>query len=216
MPCDLDELSGATSRPVDAPILKASPVKRAMDIALALAGLLAAAPILAVAGILIKLESKGPILFRQRRTGRNKEEFLVYKLRSMRVMEDGAVFRQASRNDPRVTRVGAFVRRTSIDELPQLLNVLKGDMSMVGPRPHPVALDEIYSGIIPCYDERFALRPGITGLAQVSGARGETRTTECMAKRIDHDLAYIRHWSHGLDMKIMLRTLLVPFDKSAF
>jgi lipopolysaccharide/colanic/teichoic acid biosynthesis glycosyltransferase len=139
----------------------------------------------------VRLDSRGPILFRQNRNGFNGRPFRIYKFRSMTVMEDGAVVTQAKRDDARVTRVGRFLRRSSLDELPQLLNVLKGDMSLVGPRPHALAHDDHYSGLLAEYAFRHHVKPGITGWAQVNGFRGETPTIDLMKRRIDLDLQYI-------------------------
>jgi putative colanic acid biosynthesis UDP-glucose lipid carrier transferase len=156
------------------------------------------------------------VLFRQTRYGLRKQPFVIYKLRTMTCMEDRGAFRQATVGDARITKVGALLRRTSLDELPQLLNVIKGEMSIVGPRPHPVDLDDSFSDVIPSYDLRFSLRPGITGLAQVSGHRGATPTAEFMERRVRCDLDYISRASLSLDGNILLRTLLVPFDTSVF
>jgi lipopolysaccharide/colanic/teichoic acid biosynthesis glycosyltransferase len=197
--------------------LKSSCLKRALDVCGALCGLLALAPLLLVIGLLIRLESPGPVLFRQWRTGQDGVRFRIYKLRTMRVMEDGASAVQATRNDRRVTPFGAFLRTMSIDELPQLFNVILGDMSLVGPRPHPVALDEQYSGLIANYRQRFLARPGLTGLAQVSGHRGETPNATVMGLRVDHDLEYIRNWSLGLDVTILIRTVTsIAFNPAAY
>jgi putative colanic acid biosysnthesis UDP-glucose lipid carrier transferase len=181
--------------------------KRAMDLALAGFGLLVLSPLLLLIGAAVRVTSRGPALFRQRRYGLNGEEILVYKFRSMRVCEDGAVVTQARKGDPRVTRVGAFLRKTSLDELPQLLNVLEGKMSLVGPRPHAIAHNELYRKLINGYMIRHKVRPGITGLAQVNGLRGETETLEKMSERVRYDLEYLRHWSPWLDIKILFKTL---------
>jgi putative colanic acid biosysnthesis UDP-glucose lipid carrier transferase len=191
--------------------------KRALDVALACAGLVFFAPLLALAGLAIWIETGGPVLFRQQRTGRDGQVFLILKLRTMTAADDGATVQQATRKDARVTRIGAILRKLSIDELPQLWNVLKGDMSLVGPRPHAVAHDLHYGALLPQYAQRFAVRPGITGWAQVNGARGETRTTECMAQRVQLDLEYVEKASLGLDLKILLLTAVrVPFDLRAY
>ena len=147
------------------------------------------------------------MFFRQTRHGYGSRPFRVFKFRSMRVLEDGAAFRQATKNDSRITAVGRFLRRSNLDELPQLLNVLFGDMSLVGPRPHPVALNESFSSRIMLFHRRHNIPPGITGWAQVNGFRGETDTHEKMAGRIEHDLWYIDNWSLGLDLRIMILTL---------
>ncbi|MDQ8732555.1 undecaprenyl-phosphate glucose phosphotransferase [Bradyrhizobium sp. LHD-71] len=180
--------------------------KRALDIAGALIGLLLFAPLMAVTAIAIKLDSPGPVLFRQRRNGFNRKEFFIFKFRSMRVMEDDAKLIQARRSDPRITTIGRILRQTSIDELPQLLNVLKGDMSLVGPRPHALAHDSHYSEIVAEYAFRHHVKPGITGWAQVNGYRGETAQIEQMRQRVAHDLWYINNWSLMLDLTILVRT----------
>ncbi len=168
--------------------------------------LLVLAPVLAAVALAIKLDSKGPVFFRQRRHGMCGQTIVVWKFRTMRVMEDGAVVRQASQSDDRVTRVGRILRRTSLDELPQLLNVLDGSMSIVGPRPHAIAHDEHYGALLPTYARRSIIRPGITGWAQVNGLRGETRTPAEMAARVRHDLWYVANWSFWLDLRIILLT----------
>jgi putative colanic acid biosynthesis UDP-glucose lipid carrier transferase len=180
--------------------------KRAIDIVLSALGLLVAAPLMLAAAIAVKLSSPGPILFKQRRYGLHGEEILVYKFRSMRVCEDGPVLEQAHREDARVTAVGRFLRRTSLDELPQLVNVLEGKMSFVGPRPHAVAHNELYRKLISGYMIRHKVRPGMTGWAQVHGLRGETTTVEQMRQRVEYDLDYLRHWSLALDFKILFKT----------
>jgi len=174
--------------------------------------LLAAAP-MAVIVALIKLTSPGPVFFRQRRYGLDGREIRVWKFRTMSVCEDGTRAVQATRNDPRVTRLGAILRKTSLDELPQLFNVLEGSMSLVGPRPHPNALNEEFRSQIEGYMLRHKIKPGITGLAQVNGARGETDVPEKMQKRIEYDHSYIREWSLWMDFKILLKTVLVVFSR---
>jgi putative colanic acid biosysnthesis UDP-glucose lipid carrier transferase len=192
-------------------------VKRLSDIVLgALAILVAAAPMLVIA-VLVKLTSPGPALFRQRRYGLDGQEILVRKFRSMTACEDGTRMIQVKLDDPRVTWLGAILRRTSLDELPQLFNVLEGNMSLVGPRPHTAALNEKFRQQIGGYMLRHKVKPGITGLAQVSGFRGETDTPEKMQKRIDFDLRYIREWSLWLDIQILLKTVLVVLSgKNAY
>ncbi|MBC6982481.1 sugar transferase [Caulobacter sp. 17J80-11] len=187
----------------------ASRLKRACDVVAAAALLVLFAPLLLLVAAAIRLESKGPALFRQRRTGLNGQVFQIYKLRTMTVAEDGAAVRQATAGDARVTRIGALLRKSSVDELPQLLNVLKGDMSMIGPRPHALAHDEFYGALLPAYAARFRARPGLTGQAQVTGHRGETRTINCMAKRVNADNAYIEGWSLLRDARIVAQTLLL-------
>jgi putative colanic acid biosysnthesis UDP-glucose lipid carrier transferase len=182
-------------------------LKRATDLVLASVGLLLISPLMLAIAAAVKLTSRGPVLFRQRRYGLNGEEILVYKFRSMITTEDGPVVMQVTRDDPRVTRVGRFIRKTSIDELPQLFNVLQGKMSLVGPRPHAIAHNEQYRKLISGYMIRHKVRPGITGLAQVNGLRGETETLDKMAERVRYDLEYLRHWSPWLDLKIIFKTL---------
>ncbi len=192
-------------------------LKRAEDLVLASLILLAIAPLLAVVALGVKLSSPGPVIFRQRRNGLDGREIVVWKFRSMRTMDDGAVVRQATRDDPRVTPFGAFIRRTSLDELPQFFNVLQGRMSIVGPRPHAVAHNEAYRRLIGPYMVRHKVKPGITGWAQIHGHRGETDTLEKMRDRVAHDLEYLRHWSLGLDLRIVLRTaLLMLADRQAY
>ena len=173
------------------------------------------APLFLVVAAAIKLESRGPVFFKQQRNGFNHRVFWMWKFRSM--VPDAGPYRQATKNDPRITRVGAILRKTSIDELPQLINVLRGEMSLVGPRPHPIALDDQYMSLIDQYASRHAVLPGITGWAQVNGYRGETDTDEKMAGRIAHDLNYIRHWSFGLDFWILGLTVIRGFvHKNAY
>ena len=190
-------------------------VKRVSDIVLSLLILILVSPVMLVIGIMVKLGSPGPAIFKQRRYGLDGEEILVYKFRSMAVTEDGGIIQQASRNDLRITRLGAFLRKTSLDELPQFINVLQGRMSVVGPRPHAVAHNEIYRTLIKGYMVRHKVRPGITGWAQVNGLRGETDTLEKMQARIDYDLDYLRHWSLQLDMFIILKTIRLIFKDNA-
>ncbi len=187
-------------------------LKRVEDLALGSVALSCLAlPMLAIA-IGVKLSSPGPALFRQRRYGRGGVEFGMYKFRSMTTMDDGAKVTQAKKGDARITRFGAFLRRTSLDELPQLVNVLRGEMSLVGPRPHATAHNEMYRQLIVRYMLRHKVKPGITGLAQVNGWRGETDTLEKMVKRVEHDLRYVESWSLWLDVKCMFLTL---FSKKA-
>jgi putative colanic acid biosynthesis UDP-glucose lipid carrier transferase len=193
-------------------------VKRLEDLVLAALILVLIAPLLAAIAIGVRLDSPGPVIFRQRRYGLDGREIIVYKFRTMRVMEDGVQVAQAVRGDPRVTRFGAFLRRTSLDELPQFVNVLQGRMSIVGPRPHAVAHNETYRKLIKGYMVRHKVKPGITGLAQVSGARGETDTVEKMQRRIEYDIEYLRNWSLRLDLAIILRTIPVALkgDRNAY
>ncbi|WP_164104334.1 undecaprenyl-phosphate glucose phosphotransferase [Candidatus Laterigemmans baculatus] len=186
-------------------------IKRVADVVLTLAALsIAAIPMLAIA-VAVKLSSPGPVFFRQRRYGLDGREIRVWKFRSMRVCDDGPVVRQATKNDPRITRVGAILRKTSLDELPQLFNVLDGSMSLVGPRPHATAHNEEFRGLIRGYMLRHKIKPGITGLAQVSGCRGETETLDKMKRRVEYDHQYIRQWSIWLDLKILAKTLQVAW-----
>jgi Undecaprenyl-phosphate glucose phosphotransferase len=181
--------------------------KRAMDIALAGFGLLMLLPLFAVVAVLIKLDSAGPVIYRQARRGFNGESFMIWKFRSMSVMESGHAMLQAQRGDVRVTRVGRFLRASSIDELPQLVNVLLGQMSIVGPRPHAIVHDDELGKVIATYAHRQRIKPGITGWAQVNGYRGETNTFEAMQGRTLHDLHYIDNWSVLLDIWILVLTV---------
>lgn len=192
-------------------------VKRLMDVSLSVIGLLLLAPLLLLVALLVKLTTPGPVIFRQRRYGLDGQEIMVYKFRTMAVTEDGDTIRQATKDDDRITSLGRILRRYSIDELPQLLNVIQGTMSLVGPRPHAVAHNEEYRKLIKGYMIRHKVLPGITGLAQVNGCRGETRTLEQMQARVSYDLDYLRHWSPGLDLKVITKTaLLVFFDRKAY
>lgn len=185
--------------------------KRTIDIIFSSMILLAIWPVMLAIGIGVKLTSPGPVIFKQRRYGLNGEEILVYKFRTMRVCEDGATITQATHNDVRITPLGRFLRRTSLDELPQFLNVLGGSMSVVGPRPHAVAHNEIYRELIKGYMLRYKVKPGITGWAQVNGFRGETATVDMMKARVDYDLYYLRNWSLSMDFWIILKTILLVF-----
>jgi putative colanic acid biosynthesis UDP-glucose lipid carrier transferase len=192
-------------------------VKRAVDLAGALALLVLLGPVMLLIAAAIRLGSPGAVIFRQRRYGLNGREIVVRKFRTMGVTEDGPEVPQAKRGDLRVTRVGTWLRRTSLDELPQLCNVLEGTMSLVGPRPHAVAHNEQYRRLVPGYMLRHRCLPGITGLAQIRGLRGETDTVEKMERRVAADLEYAANWSLALDVKILLLTLFrVPFDRRAF
>jgi putative colanic acid biosynthesis UDP-glucose lipid carrier transferase len=173
--------------------------------------------LLPLIALLIKAESRGPILFKQLRTGKNGQPFYCLKFRSMRVNADSDS-KQASKGDSRITKVGAFLRETSLDELPQFFNVLKGEMSVVGPRPHMLSHTEYYTQEIDNFMERHLIMPGITGLAQVSGYRGETKEVESMAKRVDADIKYVYNWSFLLDLKIVLLTVTQVFkgNENAF
>ncbi len=192
-------------------------VKRISDIVLAVIILILISPVLAAVALGVKLSSPGPVIFKQRRNGLQGEEIIVYKFRSMRTMDNGTVVKQATKDDPRITRFGAFIRRTSLDELPQFINVLQGRMSIVGPRPHAVAHNEQYRQMIKAYMVRHKVKPGITGWAQVNGHRGETDTIEKMKARVEYDLEYLRNWSLGLDLQIIVRTVrLMFFDRNAY
>ncbi len=192
-------------------------IKRTSDIVLSIIILVLISPLLLAITIGVKMSSPGPALFRQRRYGLDGKEIVVYKFRSMTVQEDGGVVKQATRNDQRITRFGGFLRRTSLDELPQFINVLQGRMSIVGPRPHAVAHNETYRKLIKGYMVRHKVKPGITGWAQVNGYRGETETVEKMQKRIEYDLEYLRTWSLGLDLWIIVKTVAVVFnDRNAY
>lgn len=192
-------------------------VKRASDIVLASLILVLISPLLLAIAIGVKLSSPGPVIFRQRRNGLFGEEIVVYKFRSMRTTDDGDVVKQATKGDPRITPFGALLRRTSMDELPQFVNVLQGRMSIVGPRPHAVAHNELYRRLIKAYMVRHKVKPGITGWAQVNGHRGETDTVEKMQARVEYDLEYLRNWSLGLDLQIIARTIkVVLLGKNAY
>jgi putative colanic acid biosysnthesis UDP-glucose lipid carrier transferase len=190
--------------------------KRVLDLFVALIAILLLWPILLIAAIAIKLDSKGPVIFKQRRNGLNGREFVVLKFRTMTVLEDGPNVTQASRGDRRITHVGKFLRRSSIDELPQLFNVVKGEMSLVGPRPHPVSLDNKYRSLIADYDCRFRVKPGLTGWAQINGLRGETATVPQMAQRVRADVWYINNCSVGLDIIILIRTCFEVLREGAY
>lgn len=192
-------------------------LKSIEDVVLSCLILLAISPILLLVAIAVKLDSPGPIFFRQNRTGWSGKVFRIWKFRSMRVhQEDGGKLKQAEKNDSRVTRVGAFIRKTSLDELPQIFNVLAGNMSLVGPRPHAVQHDQEYSQRIFDYFARHNIKPGITGLAQVRGLRGETKDIDQMIQRIESDIEYINNWSVWLDISIILRTVFAITGKTAY
>lgn len=187
-------------------------VKRAEDVVISIIGLVLAVPILAVAIVAIKLESRGPAFYRQGRRGLNRRIIGVLKLRTLKVTEADGEVRQVTPGDDRLTRTGAFLRRASIDELPQLWNVLKGEMSIVGPRPHALVHDEQFSTMLEEYSNRHQVKPGITGLAQVEGFRGQTLTMEQIEGRVAQDIAYIKTWSLWLDLRIIARTLSIVFS----
>jgi len=182
-------------------------IKRVSDIVLSLLILALVAPVMLAVAIGVKLSSPGPVIFRQKRNGLEGEEIIIYKFRSMTAMDNGPVVKQATKGDARITRFGAFIRKTSLDELPQFINVLQGRMSIVGPRPHAVAHNEMYRQLIKAYMVRHKVKPGITGWAQVNGHRGETDTLDKMQARVEYDLEYLRNWSLGLDLVIILRTV---------
>lgn len=181
-------------------------VKRAFDITFSSLALVTLAPTMLIAAIMIKLDSRGPVFFSQIRNGFSNKEFWIFKFRTMTVMEQGSEVRQAVRNDKRVTRIGRWLRRSSIDELPQFLNVLRGEMSLVGPRPHATSHNNEYEKVIWKYAFRHHVKPGITGWAQIHGLRGETATVDLMEKRVELDLWYINNWSLWLDVKILMKT----------
>jgi putative colanic acid biosynthesis UDP-glucose lipid carrier transferase len=192
-------------------------VKRVSDVVLATLILVLISPLMIAIAIGVRLSSPGPVIFKQRRNGLDGGEITIWKFRSMRAQDNGPVVRQATRNDPRITGFGAFIRRTSLDELPQFFNVLQGTMSIVGPRPHAVAHNEEYRRVIKAYMVRHKVKPGITGWAQVNGHRGETDTLDKMVARVEYDLEYLRNWSLGLDLQIIVRTVrLLFFDRPAY
>lgn len=207
----------AASACLATPSVVASRRKRAFDLSAAGLALLAFLPLLLLIAVAIRLEGGGPVLFRQQRTGLNGRAFRIYKFRTMRVMEDGGAMAQATRGDARVTKVGGILRKLSLDELPQLLNILAGDMSVVGPRPHALSHDQAWAGAVPGYAARFRARPGLTGRAQVLGFRGEITSTELLAARIAADNAYIDAWSFRTDLALVARTVpLLLGDQRAF
>jgi putative colanic acid biosynthesis UDP-glucose lipid carrier transferase len=210
VPAQVLELPRRTVRavPLNDSVLQAT-LKRAMDVVFATLALVFFAPVMLLAAVAIALDSRGPVLFCQKRLGRDGVPFSILKFRTMTVLEDGADVVQAREGDRRITRVGRFLRKTSIDELPQFLNVIRGEMSLVGPRPHAIAHDEMYARLIPDYVVRQLVKPGITGWAQVNGLRGETPTVDIMRRRVDFDIWYVSHLSIGLDLDILLRT---PFE----
>jgi len=192
-------------------------IKRLEDIILSALILILISPIFLLIAICVKLSSPGPVIFRQLRYGLNGEEINVYKFRSMTTQDNGSVVEQASKNDSRITRFGAFIRRTSLDELPQFINAIQGRMSIVGPRPHAVAHNEEYRKLVPKYMQRHLVKPGITGWAQIHGWRGETDTLEKMHKRVEFDLFYINHWSLWYDIRIIILTVFKGFiNKNAY
>jgi len=188
-------------------------VKRSVDIVLGLLALIAFTPIMAMTAVAIKLEGPGPIFFRQTRKGFNGVPFVMLKFRSMTVQENGATVTQATRDDPRVTAIGRILRASSIDELPQLINVLRGEMSLIGPRPHALAHDDYFDKVVGDYAFRHHVKPGMTGWAQVNGLRGATPTVDLIAKRVKMDLWYINNWSPWLDLQIVGKTFFEVLRK---
>jgi undecaprenyl-phosphate galactose phosphotransferase/putative colanic acid biosynthesis UDP-glucose lipid carrier transferase len=188
-------------------------VKRIMDIVLASLALIFFLPIMTLTAIAIKLDGPGPVIFRQNRNGFNGRQFVIFKFRTMSVQENGSTVSQATRDDPRVTSIGRLLRSASIDELPQLLNVLKGDMSLIVPRPHALAHDNYFETVLSDYAFRHHVKPGITGWAQCNGARGETPSIEHISERVKLDLWYINNWSLWLDVQILLKTFFEVIRK---
>lgn len=215
----IEEVNGVPVVPLfDTPMNGINMVfKRIEDLLIASLILILISPILILIALSVKLTSKGPVIFRQIRYGMDGKPIKVYKFRSMNVMENDENVKQATKNDTRVTKVGAFLRKTSLDELPQFFNVITGQMSIVGPRPHAVAHNELYRDLIEGYMLRHKVKPGITGWAQINGWRGETDTLDKMKMRVEYDLAYIREWSLWLDIKIIFLTVFKGFvNKSAY
>jgi putative colanic acid biosynthesis UDP-glucose lipid carrier transferase len=213
-----DSIQGGTSEFLGVPLIALCETpfhgnrgfsKRLTDLVLAMTILIPIAPLMLGIAMLVKMTSAGPVIFKQRRYGLDGHEIIVYKFRTMTVTEDGDSIKQATRTDSRITPLGRLLRRTSMDELPQLLNVLQGRMSLVGPRPHAVAHNELYRKLIRGYMLRHKVVPGMTGLAQVHGMRGETQTIEQMEARLKYDLDYLRNWSPLLDLKILAKTLVI-------
>lgn len=217
--CSIDELAGIPVINLSESTIAGNSglVKRLEDIVVSSLAIALTSPVMLAIAAAIKLGDPGPVLFRQRRYGIDGREIIMWKFRTMRVMENDEEYLQATRNDGRVTPIGMFLRKTSLDELPQFFNVLQGRMSVVGPRPHPVAQNEQYRGLIRRYMWRHKVKPGITGLAQINGWRGETDTAEKMEKRIELDIEYINNWSVWLDLKIILQSLYKGFvNKNAY
>jgi putative colanic acid biosynthesis UDP-glucose lipid carrier transferase len=213
---NLSEESGGGLHVIPLNLMQHAALKRGFDVLFSLVFLVTLFPLVyLLLGLAIKLSSPGPVFFMQERTGRRGRLFRCYKFRSMQMNNDS---KQATHDDPRTTRVGRFIRRTNLDELPQFINVLKGDMSVVGPRPHPIWLNNQFSPVISNYDVRHHIKPGITGLAQINGFRGETRTVEDMEGRVTRDIWYLEHWTFGLDLQIIFKTAFTMFsgDKHAY
>ena len=192
--------------------VSSSRAKRLFDIGVSVLALVVLAPLLLMIIAAILADSKGPVIFRQRRSGLNGHPFVIYKFRTMTVAEDGPEVRQAKQSDQRVTKVGRFLRRASLDELPQFVNVLRGEMSVIGPRPHALSHDSIFAQHVPDYPLRFRARPGLTGLAQVSGHRGEIRDVEAISDRVAADLEYIDNWSLEVDLLVVAKTFKLIFS----
>jgi|APTNR8051073442_1049403.scaffolds.fasta_scaffold01923_8 lipopolysaccharide/colanic/teichoic acid biosynthesis glycosyltransferase len=193
-----------------------SNTKLLLDFTLALFGIILLLPLLLLISALIIIEDGKSPIFRQLRTGLGAKQFKIYKFRTMRVMECGSAVKQALRDDNRFTKLGSFLRRTSLDELPQLFNVIRGEMSLIGPRPHAIAHDIEFSTLLSNYQNRFKVRPGISGLAQVNGARGPTDSIEKIVRRVNYDLDYVNNWSLAMDAKIFWATLLTISNHDAF
>lgn len=194
------------SRSAEIPLKTQAIAKRVFDVTLSAGALICLSPLMLLIACIIKLESRGPVLFRQIRNGKSGKTFEILKFRSMKFQPDAA-FEQCAPTDTRVSALGKFLRKFGIDELPQLINVLRGEMSLVGPRPHPVELDSQFANMLPNYMDRYAVRPGLTGWAQILGRRGPTPTSEIMAARLAADLEYIRRWSLSFDLLIFARTV---------
>jgi exopolysaccharide biosynthesis polyprenyl glycosylphosphotransferase len=184
-----------------------------MDVVIGLLALIFFLPLMALTALAIKLDGEGPVFFRQYRRGFNGRHFLMLKFRTMSVQENGEVVTQARRNDPRVTRIGIFLRSASIDELPQLINVIRGEMSLIGPRPHALAHDNYFENLLEDYASRHHVKPGMTGWAQVNGLRGATPTVDQISRRVEMDLWYIDNWSLWLDIQILIKTLFEVLRK---
>jgi putative colanic acid biosynthesis UDP-glucose lipid carrier transferase len=196
---------------------RGSLAKAVLDYTVACVAIVVLAPLMSLIALAIKVDSRGPVFFVQSRHGYNNRIIRVFKFRTMTCADDGPIVPQASRNDERVTRIGRLLRRTSLDELPQLMNVLRGELSLVGPRPHAVCHNDLYAASLATYTNRHKVKPGITGWAQVHGCRGATESADAMRKRLDLDLFYINQWSLWLDIKILARTLAIPFyDNNAY
>jgi Undecaprenyl-phosphate glucose phosphotransferase len=209
---DIAKIGGLLTLRLSRPPLNATEcaLKRLTDIVLASTTLVALSPFMVLVAAAIKVDSQGPVFFRQRRYGFNQSPFHILKFRTMNCVQDGDVVPQARPNDPRVTRIGRLLRRLSLDELPQLFNVLRGEMSLIGPRPHAIAHDHEFVSKIVLYAQRHNVKPGLTGWAQVNGYRGETDENWKMQRRVDHDLYYIDNWSMSFDFKILLLTIFRP------